>query len=111
MAKKDKTLYLCIGPHGWARADRPDRALQQCIDYIAYWENYEKVPFKTYTCDKHARVNEMGGITFRKDKREPKLYMTHEIPVAAIRAFKDAQGGLDHGDEEDYYTYAEDDDE
>ena len=37
-----------MGPHGWAKADRIDWALHQCIDYISYWEGFDPVPFHIY---------------------------------------------------------------
>jgi hypothetical protein len=104
-----KTQYLAIGPHGWARADRQDDALQQCIGHIAYWENLDLVPFEVYRCHKSTYVNQMGDVCWTKGKPKPVKITEHKIPPKAIRTFKEAQGGLEYNFDtgEEYYTYCE----
>ena len=101
-------MYLAIGPHGWASDTRPDWALQKCIDYIAYWDGLDAVPFTIYSCHKSTYVDEMGNLRWKQGKDKPVEYMKYAIPPKQIHALKDAQSGLEYDDDNEFATFCDD---
>ena len=91
--------YLAIGPHGWAKADRSDYAVLQCLDHIAYWEGSDTVPIHVYRCDDTAYVDGMGYVCWSKDGTKPVKREEIEIPSKRVREYKDMLSDLLYGED------------
>ena len=92
-----KKTYLAMGPHGWAKGESVDEAIERMLPHMVYWEGHDKVPVHVWECHKSARVDEMGTIWQKKGKPIQKV-QEMLIPPRLIREYFDARSEMFYGE-------------